>query len=351
MKFMNNQKIITMSVESALFSLFWPNTLVIASPTSVEKLDEGSQNILQWESDHVLHTNNLSFDTILTTVQRDHSNISTVVAIGGGTAIDYAKYVSKHLDLECVVIPSMLSTNAFATDKVAVYADGGKHTEWGKLPDTIILSMDYLNQSSRENLYGLVDVFSIYNALRDWEYAQNFHNEIIALHIWSRATQLLHSALELAYDYLNTHQLDITQLFHVIQEAGYITNDYGSGRPESGSEHIFASALESKIKIPHALAVTLGMYIMEFLSKYAPKTPPVGRVCSFSTLPFDQLGLISDINAMDLNYDMIYNVLCDLRPRHDKFTMVDLVKDVQVDYRVLGEYLQQYKFEFVYKSR
>ena len=149
------QEIKIQDVESLLFSLFFPNALVIVSPTSVKKLDNKSQEILQWESHRVLHTNNLSFDTILTTVQREYQYLTSIVAIGGGTAMDYAKYVAKHLNLTCIVIPSMLSTNAFATNKVAVCSARGKHTESGKLPDTIVLSTTYLEQSKKENLYGL----------------------------------------------------------------------------------------------------------------------------------------------------------------------------------------------------
>lgn len=332
---MNNQQIEVQSLEYALNQLPWDNTVVIMSPTSANKLDDECQRLVMKKLGRCLYTAELTYSTVLDEVSKLSSRVplTTIVGLGGGTAIDYAKYVAKALDLYCIAVPSMLSTNVFATNKVAVLDNGAKHTEDGRLPDTIWLDWGYLSKSPQENLYGLVDVFSIYQALRDWKCAQRHNNEVIDQNIWNRAVNLLHMAVQISGD-PDTHRI-----FEVVREAGYITNDYGSGRPESGSEHIFASALESKITIPHALSVTLGIHIMEFLSRYVLED--TASVCSLDQLPFRSLKINDAIGQMHLRYDDIYELTCNLKPRADKYTMVNLLSNVPL---VSGLYLEMKKY-------
>lgn len=347
---MNEQEIEVQSLEYSLFSIPWSSALAIVSPTSIDKMDNECQKILQSRKSKWITSHEVTYDDVLVKISQLESTLSgqllTIVGIGGGTAIDYAKYVAHHNDLYCIAIPSMLSTNVFATNKVAVIDSNGKHTEDGKLPDSIMVDWGYLHQSDRENLYGLVDVFSIYNALRDWLVANVDIEVPIKSFIFSRAIDLLKSALVIAHDHIKGHG-DIREIFHVVREAGYITNDYGSGRPESGSEHIFASALESVMPIPHALAVTLGIHVMEF--HWQQTGYERYNTMSFSDLPFSQLGLIDDINALQISRDTLIDVVTHLQPRSDKYTAMDRV--VRLDFfnhhqDKLLNWLADYGFKF-----
>lgn len=249
---------------------------------------------------------------------------NTVYAIGGGTAIDFAKYLAAQSGVRCVVIPSMLSTNAFATNKVAILEDGYKHTESSILPEEIVLDDWYLSQSPRENLYGLVDVYSIFIALADWELAERNAGATIDQDIYDRAKELLVKAVVIGNAIARQcYGTDLNRsIFDVVQEAGYITNEYGSGRPESGSEHIFAATLEAIQPIPHALAVTLGMHVMLY---YYQTTQHLSSkwVKAFHCIPFSELGIIDDINARKLSWSLVQLVLKNMVPRSDKYTIVD----------------------------
>lgn len=317
------QNVIKQSVCEVVSGMIPEHTLIIVSTTSFSKLVRKAQQTIQKIGCPVVYSNRINasefYETIMPHLYK-YSKLKHVIGIGGGTVIDYSKYIAKHKSLQCTVIPSMLSTNAFATDKIAVITRNGKHTENGVLPQTVILDEEFLNKSPKENFYGVADVFSIYNALRDWKIAQKYHNDVIDEDIWNRAFTLLKQAITFAWGYTLNRKFNLDQLYSIIQESGYITNDYGSGRPESGSEHIFASALESKVHIPHALAVVLGIYVMEFISRYVD----VPSVYDFSKIPFKSL--IAEVNSQKLSQELISQTITTLKPRTDKYTLVNHIQ-------------------------
>ena len=313
------QQIISYKSVTQCLEQLTPEDLVIVSPTSYHKLSNYCQQLLRIRCNMVFTP---SIQSIGIKSFTNYNSPNRVYAIGGGTVIDYAKYLAAHSGVCCTVIPSMLSTNVFATNKVAILENGQKHTEYGALPDEVILDDHYLSLSRRENLYGLVDVYSIFTALADWELAERDTHITINQSIYNRAKELLVQAIILGHDI--THQDDnfIPSIFSVVQEAGYITNEYGSGRPESGSEHIFAATLESMFSIPHALAVTLGMHVMLY---YYLTTQNISHkwLEAFHHIPFKELGIIDDINARKLPWSLIESVLKNMIPRSDKYTIVN----------------------------
>lgn len=345
---MNKQNIKNQSVYEALRE-YADNSFFIISPTSREKLSEEAKQVIDDGYVDFIMTHELSYDQSLP----DVSGYDNVVGLGGGTAIDYAKYLAKLNSMWCIAIPSMLSTNVFATNKVAVASAKGKHTVEGVLPNVVIVDQEYLDKSKTENLYGLVDVFSIFNALRDWDLGIQNGQLAIDKKIYQRAEELLLSSRMTADRFVHGG-VDNLGLFSVIKEAGYITNDYGSGRPESGSEHIFASALETDYMvntgniIPHALAVALGIHIMTYFFTCDKRYMLYDHedMVKFDKLDFKGLGVINKINEFGFTYDYIWGLLKGLQPRLDKYTLVDELHVDDSDYEPVKKWLEDCGFVF-----
>lgn len=127
---------------------------------------------------------------------KENKNIITVVSYGGGSTIDIGKYIAYKLNINFTCIPTMLSTNSYATNKVALIKENKKVTLEAKIPETIIIDDKLLNLSKEENIYGLADVFSIYTAMYDWKVAQKDINEKIDYNIYNMAEKLLQDVVK-----------------------------------------------------------------------------------------------------------------------------------------------------------
>jgi glycerol dehydrogenase-like iron-containing ADH family enzyme len=241
---------------------------------------------------------------------RSRSDAERIGGLGGGTAIDRAKVAAWRYGYDCVAIPSMVSTNVFATNKSAVIVGDKKVTVDSVLPSLVIADTAYLNLSQKENRYGIADILSISTALMDWDLARANGQDVISAAIWQRAVNVLEGILGIPPAEITDH---LETVLGLVAEAGYITNDHGSGRPESGSEHIFASAIELRMPILHGAAVSLGIMIMT--RAHAAST----SIENYLT----DLGMIDDLNELAIPRALALDALSTLSPRADRYTIVN----------------------------
>ncbi len=287
-----------------------PNELVIYSPTSIEKnnIDNNKCLMVNW------HNLTKNIDKIEKFI-KENKNITTVTSYGGGSTIDIGKYIAYKLNVKFTCILTMLSTNSYATNKVALIKENKKVTLEAKIPETIIIDDELLNLSKEENIYGLADVFSIYTALYDWKIAQKDIDEKIDYNIYNMAEKLLQDVIK----FVNNNEFeDIVKnnikLFEFIGIAGYITNLYGTGRPESGSEHIMAKEIERIINVPHGMSVSIGILAMGLMQN---------RDVSEIVKAIKKLNIFEKADKYGLNKNIIEKSFIDLKPREDRYSIVN----------------------------
>ena len=288
------------------------NVLLIYSPTSIEKNNIKNNQCLMvnW---HDLTKNINKIDEFI----KKNNTISSVVSYGGGSTIDIGKYIANKLGIDFICIPTMLSTNSYATDKVALIKENKKITLNAKIPDKIIIDNELLNLSKDENIYGLADVFSIYTALYDWKIAEKDILEKIDDNIYNMAEKLFKEVLE----FVNNNELkDISEnnikLFQFIGMAGYITNLYGTGRPESGSEHILAKEIEKRVNIPHGISVSVGIIIMSIIQE---------QYNNNIVKSIMKLGILDKGKSYGLNLKTIADSLNNVKQRKDRYTIINRI--------------------------
>ena len=287
------------------------NELIIYSPTSIKKnnIENNKCLMINW------HDITKNIDKIEEFIKQN--KILKVVSYGGGSTIDIGKYIAYKLDVEFVCIPTMLSTNSYATNKVALIKDYKKMTLEAKIPEKIIFDNELLKLSKEENIYGLADVFSIYTALYDWKLAEKNIKERIDYNIYNMAEKLLQDVLI----FVNNNELEEIvknnmKLFEFIGTAGYITNLYGTGRPESGSEHIMAKEIEANLDIPHGISVSIGILIMGLMQN---------RDITKIFKAIKKLNVFEKQYNYGINKDIIQKCIRDLKPRNGRYTIVDKI--------------------------
>ena len=311
---MNKEYFLNVTIEqdiSEYIDTLDKNKLLIFSPTSIRKIKISNDKI-QMENWHSITKNKQKIDKYIESID---SRIDEIITFGGGSVIDIGKYIAYKLNIKCTCIPSMLSTNSYATNKVAIIKNEKKITLNAKMPDKIIIDNMVLKLSEKENLYGLADVLSIYTALYDWKIANKDINEKIDENIYKEAEKLLKEVI----NFINTNAFSkITEnnlkLYEFIGRAGYITNLYGTGRPESGSEHILAKEIESKINLPHGISVSIGIIIMSIIQNQYNED--IAKAIM-------KLKILDKGKEHDLNMKIIVESLKNIKKREDRYTIIN----------------------------
>ena len=333
---MNFKKItVETQVEDFLKNVEGKN-LVIYSKTSVmknnifldeDKFDSYSTNTITKQIDNM--------DKLFTDLDR----YSIIISIGGGTAIDIGKYIAHRHNKELICIPTMLSTNAYSTNKVALIVDNKKTTLDSSLPTKILFDKKILNNSREFNVYGITDIFSIFTALNDWLLSVKYNKEKLTSEFYD-AKELYETTLE----EVNNEEYDklidnCKMIYELVGESGEITNRYGNGKPESGSEHIFAKELEKRIDVPHAIAVANGILIMSIAQQLFMQVDNILDVYSALT----KLKIYELNKKYKIDYNLLDSIITNLKPRDDKFTVINLIYNDKVK---IEHILTKYK-EFI----
>ena len=104
--------------------------------------------------------------------ERDLPECATVIGLGGGAALDMAKYTAWNRGVPLVLVPSIVSVDACFTPQIAVREDRAVRYVGHVVPQSVIVDYDLIQSAPKSlNRAGSGDILSIHTALFDWKRA------------------------------------------------------------------------------------------------------------------------------------------------------------------------------------
>ena len=267
----------------------------------------------------------------------------TIVGIGGGMAIDVAKYISWKLNKKLVSIPTILSVDAFTTPAAGVRVNHDVEYLGIASPNPLIIDYDLLRSAPKElNIAGVGDLFSIHTASFDWQYANSRGKSEYPYS--QNAIDNGKKILDFIYDNIGNIKENNDNGLRSIVEAYISLNTIclpiDHFRIEEGSEHYLFYELEERLmrSFIHGNIIGLGIYLLSRLQKNDPL---------FITEMMDESGLIYHPNSMNIKREDLRESLLSLKnyvKSKDKlwFTIID---DSMIDEEWVNENLSDLKFK------
>jgi glycerol-1-phosphate dehydrogenase [NAD(P)+] len=199
----------------------------------------------------------------------------TVVAVGGGQAMDMGKYIAWQRGIPLVNIPTIVSTNAYVTQAVGVRKQGRVEYIGAVTPELVLVDYDLIRTAPAElNIAGCGDILSIHTASFDWHIAHAAGQEqrgYLPAAV-ARARALLQRLDDAAAEIRAMSDEGIRTIVECYLEINDICIPLGHYRAEEGPEHFFAYNVEylTRRTFVHGFLVGLGIQLMSQLQENRP---------------------------------------------------------------------------------
>src|SRR5215831_428539 len=169
------------------------------------------------------------------------SSCKAVVGVGGGKALDVAKYTAFLAGLPYFAAPTSLSNDGFCSPQASLTLEGTRRSLPTGLPEAVVVDLTVCQRAPLTLWHsGVGDLCSKFTAVSDWKLA--FHrrgvpvNDLAALMSDASVFQFMANPAP--------DEQGIRLLATALMLNGVAMEIAGSSRPASGSEHLISHALD-----------------------------------------------------------------------------------------------------------
>ena len=187
------------------------------------------------------------------------ASIDAIVGIGGGKALDFAKYAAYLLRLPYIAVPTSVSNDGFCSPSSSLTVLGKRKSVKSGIPFGVVIDLNIIKNNPDIFLYsGIGDMVSKITALRDWKDAFRKSGE----HFNDFAALMAYNSLDILFlkHSFNIHAPEFQRsLANSLLTSGIAMEIAGTSRPASGSEHLISHALDAVCARPKAHGIQVGV--------------------------------------------------------------------------------------------
>ncbi|MCC6020681.1 MAG: iron-containing alcohol dehydrogenase [Thermoproteaceae archaeon] len=237
-------------------------------------------------------------------VELERGGFDLVMGVGGGRALDIAKVYAFVQRKPLVVVPTSASNDGIASPYIA-FSLARKMQKYGKIvapPMAVIADTLVIMKAPLRLLRaGIGELLGKVVAVKDWRLAHRLKGEEYseyAAHLSLTSYKIAAANAARIRDF--AREEDVRVLVKALVGCGIAMSIAGSSRPCSGSEHLFAHAVETILEgqgrdAVHGELVALGTVIMAYL--YGMDWRKIKRAVRLAGLPttLREAGLDADL--------------------------------------------------------
>jgi glycerol-1-phosphate dehydrogenase [NAD(P)+] len=191
-----------------------------------------------------------------------------VLGFGGGKSVDLAKYVAFRSGARMVSVPTSPSHDGIASPFASLKGTERPYSVKTVTPIAIVADLDIIASAPLRLIRaGAGDLIAKLTAIRDWKLAHKLKGEYYGEYAAKLALLSAKHVIEYAGQIGKGSKEGVRVLVEGLVSSGVAMCIAGSTRPASGSEHLFAHALEvlSPGIALHGEEVALGTIMMMYL--------------------------------------------------------------------------------------
>jgi glycerol-1-phosphate dehydrogenase [NAD(P)+] len=194
------------------------------------------------------------------------SSCKALIGVGGGKALDVAKYTASLAELPYFAAPTSLSNDGFCSPQASLTLKGERRSLLTGLPEAVVVDLTVCQRAPLTLWHsGVGDLSSKFTAVSDWKLAFRRRgvpvNDLAALISDASVFQFMAHPV--------SDKKGIRLLATALMLNGVAMEIAGSSRPASGSEHLVSHALDMTGARPrlHGLQTGTAAYLVSSLQR------------------------------------------------------------------------------------
>ena len=194
----------------------------------------------------IVEVERATFDAVEAVIEAaEAEDVTYLVGVGGGKAIDIAKMASDHLSVGFLSVPTAASHDGIVSNRGSVPDGDTRHSVAAEPPLAVVADTAVLAEAPwRLTTAGCADIISNYTAVMDWRLAHRLKN----VEYSEYAAALSEMTAEILVDNASMVRSGLEESAWVVTKAlvssGVAMSIAGSSRPASGAEHLFSHQLD-----------------------------------------------------------------------------------------------------------